>query len=61
MHARDRDEAIARLERALGELIVDGVDTTHPLFAALVNAEDVRKGSYNIHWLEHWLVNTYQT
>ena len=31
------------------------VDTTLPLFAALVNAEDVRKGSYNIHWLEHWL------
>ena len=61
VHGRDRDEAIARLERALGELIVDGVDTTLPLFAALVNAEDVRKGSYNIHWLEHWLVKTYQT
>ena len=61
VHGRDRDEAIARLERALGELIVDGVDTTLPLFAALVNAEDVRKGSYNIHWLEHWLDKTYQT
>ena len=61
VHGRDRDEAIARLERALGELIVDGVDTTLPLFAALVNAEDVRKGSYNIHWLEHWLETTYQT
>ncbi len=61
VHGRDRDEAIARLERALGELIVDGVETTVPLFAALVNAEDIRKGSYNIHWLEHWLVKTYQT
>ena len=61
VHGRDRDEAIARLERALGELIVDGIDTTLPLFAALVNAEDVRKGSYNIHWLEHWLDKTYQT
>ena len=61
VHGRDRDEAIARLERALGELIVDGIETTLPLFTALVNAEDVRKGSYNIHWLEQWLETTYQT
>ena len=61
VHGRDRDEAITRLERALGELIVDGIDTTLPLFTALVKAEDVRRGSYNIHWLEHWLDGTYQT
>ena len=60
VHGRDRDEAIARLSRALGELIVDGIDTTLPLFAALVNAEDVQKGNYNIHWLEHWLEQTYK-
>ncbi len=59
VHGRDRDEAIARLSRALGELIVDGIDTTLPLFTALVNAEDVQKGNYNIHWLEHWLEQTY--
>ena len=55
VHGRDRDEAIARLSRALGELIVDGIDTTLPLFTALVNAEDVQKGNYNIHWLEKYL------
>ena len=60
VHGRDRDEAIARLKRALGELIVDGIDTTLPLFTALVNAEDVQKGNYNIHWLEHWLEQTYK-
>ena len=32
VHGRDRPEALARLQRALGELIVDGVDTTMPLF-----------------------------
>ncbi len=32
VHGRDRPEAMARLQRALGELIVDGVDTTIPLF-----------------------------
>jgi acetyl-CoA carboxylase biotin carboxylase subunit len=60
VHGRDRDEAIARLSRALGELIIDGIDTTLPLFTALVNAEDVQKGNYNIHWLEHWLEQTYK-
>jgi len=55
VHGRDRPEALARLQRALGELIVDGVDTTIPLFHALLAEPDVRSGNYNIHWLEHWL------
>jgi len=55
VHGRDRPEALARLERALGELIVDGVDTTLPLFHALLAEEAVQTGEYNIHWLEHWL------
>ncbi|MGD1881329.1 MAG: acetyl-CoA carboxylase biotin carboxylase subunit [Paracoccaceae bacterium] len=55
VHGRDRVEALARLDRALGELIVDGVDTTVPLFHALLQEEDVHTGRYNIHWLEDWL------
>ena len=55
VHGRDRPEALARLRRALGELIVDGVDTTIPLFHALLDEQDVLTGDYNIHWLEHWL------
>ena len=55
VHGRDRPEALARLARALGELIVDGVDTTVPLFHALLAEEAVQTGDYNIHWLEHWL------
>jgi len=55
VHGRDRPEALARLARALGELIVDGVDTTVPLFHALLNEDAVLTGDYNIHWLEHWL------
>ena len=55
VHGRDRPEALARLKRALGELIVDGVDTTIPLFHALLEEKDVLTGDYNIHWLEHWL------
>ncbi|MBK0329118.1 acetyl-CoA carboxylase biotin carboxylase subunit [Rhodobacteraceae bacterium F11138] len=55
VHGRDRPEALARLHRALGELIVDGVDTTVPLFHALLQDPDIHSGNYNIHWLEHWL------
>ena len=55
VHGRDRPEALARLKRALGELIVDGVDTTVPLFHALLEEKEVLDGTYNIHWLEHWL------
>ena len=55
VHGRDRPEALARLRRALGELVVDGVDTTVPLFHALLGEEDVVTGNYDIHWLEHWL------
>ena len=55
VHGRDRPEALARLARALSELIVDGVDTTLPLFNMLLAEEAVQSGNYNIHWLEKWL------
>jgi len=55
VHGRDRPEALARLDRALAELIVDGVDTTIPLFPALLAEPDIQGGTYNIHWLERWL------
>jgi acetyl-CoA carboxylase biotin carboxylase subunit len=59
VHGRDRPEALARLARALDEMIVDGIDTTMPLFRALLAEEDIRKGDYTIHWLEKWLAATY--
>ena len=55
VHGRDRPEALARLGRALSELIVDGIDTTIPLFDALLQEKAVQTGDYNIHWLEKWL------
>lgn len=55
VQGRDRAEALARLERALGELIVDGIDTTVPLFHDLLQEPDIHSGTYNIHWLERWL------
>ncbi|WP_417721017.1 acetyl-CoA carboxylase biotin carboxylase subunit [Salipiger sp.] len=55
VHGRDRTEALSRLNRALGELIVDGVHTTVPLFHELLQQQDILDGNYNIHWLEKWL------
>ena len=55
VHGRDRPEALARLRRALGELIIDGIDTSVPLFAALLDEQAVQDGSYDIHWMEKWL------
>ena len=55
VHGRDRKEALARLYGALSEIIIDGIDTTIPLFDALLREEDINNGSYNIHWLEQWL------
>ena len=43
VHGRDRPEALARLRRALGELIVDGVDTTIPLFHALLEEPAIQQ------------------
>src|SRR5271167_627457 len=55
VHGRTRTEALMRLRRALDEFIVDGIDTTLPLFRALVRNSDVQNGQYDIHWLEDFL------
>ena len=59
VHGRDRPEALARLKRALGELVIDGIDTTTPLFHALLEEPEILSGDYNIHWLEKWLLTKF--
>ena len=55
VHGRNRTEAMMRLRRALDEFIVDGIDTTLPLFRTLVRNGDIQNGAYDIHWLEKFL------
>jgi acetyl-CoA carboxylase biotin carboxylase subunit len=55
VHGRNRTEALMRLRRALDEFIVDGIDTTLPLFRALVREQAIVDGDYHIHWLEQFL------
>ena len=57
VHGRSRTEALMRLRRALDEFVVDGIETTLPLFRALVRNSDMQDGAYDIHWLENFLKN----
>ncbi|MDQ8729975.1 acetyl-CoA carboxylase biotin carboxylase subunit [Bradyrhizobium sp. LHD-71] len=55
VHGKTRAECLMRLRRALDEMVVDGVETTLPLFRALVREAAIIDGDYHIHWLEHYL------
>jgi acetyl-CoA carboxylase, biotin carboxylase subunit len=55
VHGKTRQECLMRLRRSLDEFVVDGIDTTLPLFRALVREQDIIDGDYHIHWLEQYL------
>ncbi|WP_425407834.1 acetyl-CoA carboxylase biotin carboxylase subunit [Hyphococcus sp.] len=55
VYGEDRPHCIARLRRALSEMVFAGVDTTVPLFMDLVEDPEFQQGDYHIHWLEEWL------
>lgn len=55
VHGKTRAECLMRLRRALDEMVVDGVETTLPLFRALVREPAIIDGDYHIHWLEQYL------
>jgi acetyl-CoA carboxylase biotin carboxylase subunit len=61
VHGCDRAEALMRLRRALDELIVEGIETTIPLFRTLVDNADIQDGVYDIHWLETFLDTAIET
>ena len=55
VHGKTRSECLMRLKRALDEFVVDGIETTLPLFRALAREKDIIDGQYHIHWLEEFL------
>ncbi len=55
VHGRTRTEALMRLRRSLDEFVIDGIETTLPLFRTLVRNVDIQNGAYDIHWLEQFL------
>ncbi|GAB6853514.1 acetyl-CoA carboxylase biotin carboxylase subunit [Asaia astilbis] len=55
VHAPTRAEAIARMQRALDECVVDGVKTVIPLHRKILADPQFQKGDYTIHWLEKFV------
>ena len=55
VRGENREECVRRMRRAIAELVVDGVESTTPLFYALSEDPDFLNGDYHIHWLERWL------
>jgi acetyl-CoA carboxylase biotin carboxylase subunit len=55
VHGATRAEAIARLKRALAEMVVSGIRTTLPLHQRIVADPEFQAGDYTIHWLERFV------
>ena len=52
VHAPTREEAIARMRRALGEFIIEGIHTTIPFHIKLMEHEKFQSGEFNTKFLE---------
>jgi acetyl-CoA carboxylase biotin carboxylase subunit len=57
VHAKNRDEAIARMRRALEEFVIDGLDTNLEFQLHIINDKDFAAGNYNTGFLKDKLVN----
>ena len=55
VYGQNRESCIMRLRRALKEMVIDGVKTSIPMHAALLDEPDFVSGDYTIKWLEEWL------
>jgi acetyl-CoA carboxylase biotin carboxylase subunit len=52
-----RDEAIARMRRALGEYRIEGIKTTISFFLDVLNDSDFRKGDFDTGFIDSWMQN----
>ncbi len=57
VHGNTRNECLMRLRRALGEMVIGGIDTTVPLFQDLIGDPEFQDGAYDIRWLEKRLAD----
>ena len=57
IYGEDRDTCIARLKRALGEFVVEGIKTTIPFYQEILKEEEFLNGNYDIHWVENYMKN----
>ena len=52
--AHSREEAIKKMQRALEEFVVEGIETTIPFHKVLMKNEDFQKGNFNTGFLAQW-------
>src|SRR6185437_10166428 len=55
VHGATREEAIAKMERALSQFIVQGIETSIPLHQEIFANEDFRKGNFDTKFMERFL------
>jgi len=55
--AATRESAIARMNRALNEFLVQGIKTTIPFQASIFKNADFHDGKYNIGWVEEFIAS----
>lgn len=52
---RNREEAIARLKRALDEFVIEGVKTTIPFHQEVISSEAFKQGDFGTNFIENWM------
>ncbi|HTQ72460.1 MAG TPA: acetyl-CoA carboxylase biotin carboxylase subunit [Acidocella sp.] len=57
-YGKTRDEAIARMRRALREFVITGIKTTIPLHQKILENPEFQAGDYTIHWLERFVAKS---
>jgi acetyl-CoA carboxylase biotin carboxylase subunit len=53
-HGRDRSESIARMKRALNELVIEGIQTTIPMHQRILQDADFVAGKFDTHFLDRY-------
>lgn len=51
----DRDEAIARMKRALDLFVVEGIHTSIPLHKRIMNEPDFVAGTFDTNFIKRWM------
>ncbi len=54
--AQTRDEAIATMQRALSEFVIEGVKTTIPFHLKMLKDENFRAGNFNTQYMNNWVM-----
>jgi acetyl-CoA carboxylase biotin carboxylase subunit len=55
VHASDREHAIRRIQWAMDEFIVEGIDTTLPVQRELIAGEVFRRVEHYTRYVDEWL------